>query len=314
MCHGHRHLVVEQLFDLRRRALDALDAVVEVVDLPAAQDLAADGVRDDAPVVLHDVGLDGLAVLRRLLDGGHVAQAGEGHVERARDRCGREGQTVDLPAHFLELFLVADAEALLLVDDDEAEIFEFNVLLQQAVRADDKVGAAVAHCGEGLADLRGRAVAVEQMDVHGEAEKALHRGLVVLLGQNRRRHQKRRLFAVEDALHDRAQRDFGLAVTDVAAEQAVHRLLLFHVRLDLLNAAELVICLLIAEFFLKFYLPRRIRCKGVALEALALGVELNELLGELFGGGLRAGLGFGPLRAAHFGELDWCVLARADVF
>ena len=39
--------------------------------------------------MLQDEGLHRIAVLRRLLDGGHVPDAGQGHIERARDgRCG----------------------------------------------------------------------------------------------------------------------------------------------------------------------------------------------------------------------------------
>ncbi len=46
-------------------------------------------------------------------------------------------------AHLLQALLVGDAEALLLVDDHEAEVLELDVLLQEAVRADDDVDAAV---------------------------------------------------------------------------------------------------------------------------------------------------------------------------
>src|SRR5699024_4577243 len=45
----------------------------------------------------------------------------------------------------------------------------------------------------------------------------------------------------------------------------------------------------------------------------ALGVQLDELAGELFGGGLGAGLGALPLRAAHLAQLDGVVLPRAYV-
>ena len=67
----------------------------------------------------------------------------ERHVERARDRRRGERQHVDLGAQPLQPLLLAHAEAVLLVDDDEAEALELDVGLQQLVRADDDVDRAV---------------------------------------------------------------------------------------------------------------------------------------------------------------------------
>ena len=58
------------------------------------------------------------------LDDGHVAEAHERHVQRARDGRGRHGEDVDGGAHLLQAFLVADAEALLFIDDEQAEVLE----------------------------------------------------------------------------------------------------------------------------------------------------------------------------------------------
>ena len=49
---------------------------------------------------------------------------------------------MDVRLQLLELFLVGDAEALFLVDDDETEALEFDRLGQQGVRADDDVDCA----------------------------------------------------------------------------------------------------------------------------------------------------------------------------
>ena len=45
-------------------------------------------------------------------------------------------------AQRLQRFLLAHAEALLLVDDHQAEVLEAHVALQQAMRADDDVDLA----------------------------------------------------------------------------------------------------------------------------------------------------------------------------
>ena len=51
----------------------------------------------------------------------------------------------------------------------------------------------------------------------------LAEGAVVLLGQDGRRHQHGDLLAVVDRLERGADGDLGLAVADVAADEAVHR-------------------------------------------------------------------------------------------
>ena len=73
---------------------------------------------------LGDARLDRQPVLRRRLDDAHVAHPGERQVERPRDGRGRQRQHVDLGPQLLEALLVGDAEALLLVDHDQAQVAE----------------------------------------------------------------------------------------------------------------------------------------------------------------------------------------------
>ena len=148
------------------------------------------------------------------------------------------------------------AEALLLVDDEQAEIVKMNVLLQQLVRADDQVDLAGLQIEERFFDLCGRAEAGEHVDGDGKRREAAHGREIVLLGQDGRRDQNRDLLAIQHALHGRAQRDLRLAEADVAAEQPVHRCGGFHVALDFVDAAQLVVRLGVFEALLKFLLPR----------------------------------------------------------
>ena len=74
-----------ELADLRGDVLDVLHAVVHVEHLAFAQQLAADGLGHGALVVLADVGEDRLALGRRRVEQREVADAGEAHLERARE-------------------------------------------------------------------------------------------------------------------------------------------------------------------------------------------------------------------------------------
>ena len=104
--------------------VDGLHAVVHPEHLALAQQLAADRLDRDALVVLADEGEDRLAVGRRGLQQRQVADADEAHLERARDRRGRQRQHVDVGLQLLHRLLGLHAEALLLVDDQQPEVLE----------------------------------------------------------------------------------------------------------------------------------------------------------------------------------------------
>ncbi len=125
--------------------LDRLDPVVDVEDLAATVDLAADRIADEAVVVLGDPRLDRQPRLRWCLDDRQVADADETEMEGARDRRGREGQDVDLAPHRLDALLVRHAEALLLVDHEEPEIRECDVLREDPMRPDQDVDRPLGH-------------------------------------------------------------------------------------------------------------------------------------------------------------------------
>ena len=74
----------------------------------------------------------------------------------------------------------------------------------------------------------------------------------------------------------------------------------------------------VAEGVLKFLLPRAVRGEGKAPQPLPLGVEANQLLGQLPGGSLGPVGGLGPLGAPQFVEVHGLftllAAAAADVF
>ena len=75
-----------------------------------------------------------------------------------------------------------------------------------------------------VADLGLGPEPVDDLDRERELGHPRGEAAVVLLGQDRRRHEHGDLLAGVDGLERRADGDLGLAVADVAADQAVHRL------------------------------------------------------------------------------------------
>ena len=172
---GHQFL---QFF---RGLLDGADAVVQEENLAVAFHLAQDGLAHEVAAVLGHERLDGQAGLRRCVDHAHVAYAGEGHVQGARDRSGREGEDVHLGAHLLKTFLVGDAEAVFLIDDDQPEVVEPHVLLQDPVGSDDDIDRAGFGRIDDIRLLLVGAEAAQHLDLDGIGREPFGKGGVVLL-------------------------------------------------------------------------------------------------------------------------------------
>jgi hypothetical protein len=147
--------VGDHLADLVGDGFDVVDLVVDEEDLAVAGELALQGLLDARLVVGDDLGDDAAAVGGGRGEVADVADAQERHVEGARDGGGGHGEDVDGEAEFFEAFLVFDAEALFLVDDDEAEVGEDDVFGEEAVGADEDVDLSGAGALEDFFHLLG---------------------------------------------------------------------------------------------------------------------------------------------------------------
>ena len=232
--------------------------------LAAALDLPRERFFDQVLVVGADVGADRAAALGRRLDHRDVAQAGEAHLQGARDRRRRQRQHVDPQFQLAQQLLLFDPEALLLVDDHQAELLGPDVAREQAVGADQDVDLALLEVGEHGFGLGRGAQAGDALDPEGEVGEPLAEGAPVLLGEDRGRHQHHHLGAVGGGLDRGAQGDLGLAEADVAADQPVHRPLRFHVALDRFDRLDLVGGLAVGEVRLHLDLPLAVGREGVA--------------------------------------------------
>jgi hypothetical protein len=231
-----------------------------------------------------------------------VADTGKGQVERPRDRRRGERQDIDLAAQLLEPLLCRDAETLLLVHDDHAQVAESDVLAEQAVRTDDEVDGTGGQAVDSRLLLAGRDEARQQPHRHRVGREALLERGVVLGSQDGRRHENGDLLAALYRLEHAPQRDLGLAVANVAHDQAVHRLAGFHVELDLGRGPELVERFLVRERRLDFLLPGRVGRVGEAGGSGPSGVDLEQLFGEVGDGALDPLLGPEPLGPAQLGQ------------
>ena len=127
------------------------------------------------------------------------------------------------------------AEALLLINDQQAQVLELHTLLQQLVGADQKVQVPGAGRLQNALLLLGGGEPGKDLDLHREVLEPAAGGGVMLLGQHRGGHQNGGLLAVQDTLHDGPEGHLRFAVAHVAAEEAVHGPGLLHVLFDVGN-------------------------------------------------------------------------------
>ena len=133
----------------------------------------------------------------------------------------------------------------------------------------------------------------------------------MLLHQNGRRREDGNLFAVQHGLECGPQGDFGFAVANVSAQQAVHIARAFHIGENLLHALLLVRGQLVGEHILKFALPRRFVAESKSRCSLARRVKFGQVEGEFLQPGLHFALLPFPLSAAQTVQFRGAVL-RAD--
>ena len=229
--HGRRHLPVGDADAHLRNILveeilgagEVLDARADIEGLAAAVALAQQRLAHHQRVERRDEGAHRQAVDRRRGDDREIAHAGERQLQGARDRRRGQREHVHFRAQRLELFLVGDAEMLLLVDHQQAEVLEFDGLAEQRVGADDDIDAAIGKPGLHGTKFCRRHQPRGLRHVHREAAEALGEGLEMLARQQRGRHHHGDLLAVDGGEKGGAQRHFGLAETDIAADQPVHR-------------------------------------------------------------------------------------------
>ena len=179
------------------------------------------------------------------------------------------------------MLLVADAETLLFVDDDEPQVAEADLRRENRMRADDDVARARREPLEGSRVRARRLEARAGLDADGRAVETRGEGFEMLLGKHGRGREHRDLLAVHRRDERRTHRDFRLAVAGVAADETVHRLRRGKVLLDRRDCRELVGRLLIGKRRVEGLAPVAVDVIGEARDGLAFCLRLQKCRGEI---------------------------------
>src|SRR5690606_14690602 len=122
----------------------------------------------------------------------------------------------------LEPLFVLDAEMLLLVDDQQSEVLELHRLAKQRMGADDDVRRSIRDRLLGLRKLLAADEARRLPHLHRQAGETLTESLVMLAGKQSRWHDDSHLEPFHGRDEGRAQCNFSLSETHVAADEPVH--------------------------------------------------------------------------------------------
>ena len=106
----------------------------------------------------------------------------------------------------------------------------------------------------------------------------------MLLRKHGGRHQHSHLPAIHDSFEGCAQRYLGLAVTHIAAQQAIHGPRAFHVAFDLFDRPHLILGFRVRETHFQNVLPFRVAFKRVSMHGLTLGVKFQQIGCDFFNG------------------------------
>src|SRR5579883_1008419 len=198
------------------------------------------------------------------------------------------------------------------IDDQKAKIPEHNIFRKQPVSADQDIDLPFEQLLQNGGLLLFRTESRKRGAFNAKAFEAIGKRAIMLLGKNGGRDEYRDLLFVKYRLHRRAHGYFGLAVSDVTANEAIHRMDRLHIALDLFRRTSLIWSILIQEGRLHFTLYDVIETKGKPLGLSSLRIELDKIAGDilepLFGALFRSL----PFRRAQFRKLrsSFCFTGR----
>ena len=264
---------------------DGIHTVVNVEDLSAAAEFPGKSGGDKGILLLGDYGMDRQTLHRSRCNRAQIPQSGHRHVKGSGNRRGGHSQHVDCGPDRFQLFLVLHAETLFLVNDDESEIMELHIRADQRMGSDDNVNGAFRETRQQTAPLFSHFQAGERLNDNRIFRKPFRETQIMLLGKNRCRHKDRNLFPRYRALECGTHGDLGFSVSDISAEEAVHRALRLHVKFNLFDGFPLSVGLLEWEGVLEQLLIVSVLRKRQSRRGLADRLHPEHLTGKIPRGG-----------------------------
>ena len=271
----------DQLLDMRSDLRNILHPVVDIIYLAVSCTFPLDRFPHHLVIIFHHIGLDRHTVIRRFFKDAHIPDPDKAHMECPRNRRCRQRQHIYVLLKLLDLLLMLNAEPLLLIDDQKAQILELDVIPKHPVSPDHNIDQTPFHILHRLLLLRRSPETAHQVHPDREILHPLQERIVMLLCKDRCRHQIYYLLILLYGFERRTDRDLCLAVPHIPADQAVHDLTTLHIPLDRLDSKKLILRLLERKHLLEFLLPDGILSVHIPLLILPCSIQLHQIPGDL---------------------------------
>ena len=262
---------VFQLGLLHRRAddVDLMTGIALLVD---------EGIEALSLVFPDQEGFDRKSARRQLGDDRHVEVSVSNERKRARNRRGRHDQQVGGISLCRERRSLRDAEAVLLVADDEGKVMKLQLPREKCVRADDQLRRAGCNRRFCRALLCGSHGAGQKRHMDAEGGEEPGKRLRVLLCKNFGRRHKSRLMPVLYCAEACGGCHHRFAAADVSLHEPVHRTAGRKVAQNIVNCRLLRVCQPEGKKSVKRLHMLRVHC--LCMQRLALRADGGKPGGE----------------------------------
>ena len=212
-------------------------------------------------------------------------------------------------AHLLQPLLVRHAETLFFINDNKAELLELHLLAEDGMGAHHHIYRALGQPGAGGAGFLLGHQPRQAADIQREAGETFGEAVEMLAGEQGGGGNHRYLHSRHRRHEGRPQRHLGLAETDVAADQPVHRFAAGEIVQYVGDGRVLILGFLPGEA-----IDERRETGGIGQQHRrraqgALGGRFEQLVGDLADALLQLGAAFLPPFAAEFIEPHALALA-----
>ena len=233
----------------------AVYSIIKIIHLTAAAQFLIYSFPDYVLVILKNIGRYRKPLRRRFVYYAHIPYSGQRHMKSSRyRRCGQR-QHIHFFSYLFYFFLMGNPKALFLVNHQKSQLIIFDMLSQQFMGSYNNVYFTRCQTFYNTLFFRRGAKTRQHCNVYRIVLHSLLKRVKMLCGQNCCRHEIRNLIPCHDRLKRTSERNLGLSVSNVSAQQSVHRIRLFHILFHLLYASELVVSFLKRELCFKIALP-----------------------------------------------------------
>ena len=185
-------------------------------------------------------------------------------MHRSRNRSGRQCQYIHILFDFLDLLLVGNTKSLLLIYHQQTKVLKLYIFRQKTMCANNNIHPSGFEIFQCFLLFSLCSESRKKSNIHWIFLHTLTKSIVVLLSQNRCRHQHCALPSLLHHFESCTNGNFCLAKSHITADKSIHDLCTFHITFCCFYGIQLILRLLIRKHFFKLPLPHSVRATYIS--------------------------------------------------